>query len=283
MNRPAGHPITMLEIDVDEVGAHGQLLETLFEAGRTGVVIRRALSQTLIDTAVTRLGSADLAAAWGSPNAGMPGGEIRTIGDAATPTFTSFGGPPAARYAASVARHEGWTRAIFGDDHPTPHLQRIFSALFGGRPASPPAFDAASSWAPYNYRALDPGVQIYSHHDNHYPLEIYQHLDERFDRGTLLSWFVTLQPAERDGDLVIYGLWGSDPNPPMLPTRFLDTDALERDFERHVTDLGAGDLIIFDSGRHVHRVSPVEGTRPRMTLGGFMTADVDRTQLAFWS
>ena len=280
---PAGHPITMVEIDVDEIGAHGELLETILGAHRSGVVIRRALDNTLVRRAVTRLGSEDLADEWGSPNAGMKGGEIRTIGDAATPTFTAFRGPTAARYAASAARHEGWTQAIFGDAHPTPHLERIFSSLFGGRPATPPAFDAESSWAPYNLRALDPGVQIYSHHDDHYGLEIYQHLDACFDRDTLLSWFVTLQPAERNGDLIIYGLWGSDPNPPMLPTRFLDTAALERDFERRVVHLQAGDMVIFDSGRHVHRVSPVEGARPRLTLGGFLTVDVDRTRLAYWS
>ena len=104
-------------------------------------------------------------------------------------------------------------------------------------------------------RPRDPGVQIYSHHDNHYGLGIYEHLDSRYDCGALLSWFVTLQPAESGGQLIVYGLWGSDPNPPMLPTRFLDTEVLERDYVRYTFDLHAGDMIIFNSGRHVHRVS----------------------------
>ena len=96
-----------------------------------------------------------------------------------------------------------------------------------------------------------------------------------------MSWFVTLQPAEHDGELIIYGLWGSDPNPPMLPTRFVDTAALERDYHRCAVPLQAGDLVIFDSGRHVHRVTPVGGQQPRLTFGGFLTVDSDRTQLAF--
>ena len=105
----------------------------------------------------------------------------------------------------------------------------------------------------------------------------------RFDRETLLSWFVTLQPAEAQGALTIYGLWGSDPDPPMLPSRFLDIEVLENDYEKRTLSLQAGDLVIFDSGRHVHRVTPVEGTRARLTLGGFMTFDRTRAELAFWS
>ena len=277
-----GHPIKLIDINIDEVASHGHLIEEMLAAKLTGVVVRGAFPEQLVNEAVANLESDDLGDAWDAPNAGMTGGEIRTIGDAATPTFTAFRGPSAQRYADSARRHERWTQAIFKDEHPTPHLQRIFSGLFQGRAAAAPAFEDGVSWAPYNYRALDPNVQIYSHHDNHYGLEIYQHLDERFDRGALLSWFITLQPAELAGQLVIYGLWGSDPNPPMLPTRFLDTEILERDFKRSILDLRAGDLVIFDSGRHVHRVTPVEGARPRLTLGGFLTADVDRTQLAFW-
>ena len=69
----------------------------------------------------------------------------------------------------------------------------------------------------------------------------------------------------------------------VLLLRFLDTAALERDFARKVVELNAGDMVIFDSGRHVHRVSPVVGARPRVTLGGFLTADVARSRVAYWS
>jgi hypothetical protein len=50
-----------------------------------------------------------------------------------------------------------------------------------------------------------------------------------------------------------------------------------------VCDLRSGDLIVFNAGKHVHRVTPVEGSRPRLTLGGFLTVDRERTRLAFWS
>jgi len=279
----AGHPIRFVEVNAENTHEHGQLIEQIISTDRTGVVVKNVLSQGVLDTATDRMTSSQLAHRWGSPNAGMVGGEIRTIGDAATPTFTSFGGPTLHGYAQSLDAHTLRTQEIFDGQSPTQSLQRVFSSLFGDKPASPPQLDDTRPWASYNFRALDPGVQIYSHHDNHYGLDIYQHLDACYDRSVLLSWFVVLQGAESGGELVVYGLWGSDPNPPMLPTRFIDTEALERDYQKHCVHLQAGDLVIFDSGRHVHRVTPVCGQRPRLTLGGFLTVARDRSRLAFWS
>jgi len=281
--QPAGHPISFREIEGADVAGHGDLMEQIFRAEITGVVVHDALPQSLVERGLELLASDSLASAWCSPNAGMPGGEIRTIGDAATPTYTAFGGPTAERYTASTVTHAEVTETIFSDAKPTPHIRRILSGLFGGKPAGPSTFKDGTKWLPFNYRALDPGVQIYSHHDNHYGLQIYEDFDTELDRSRLLSWFITLQPAEQDGDLIVYGLWGSDPNPPMLPTRFLDTAALERDYLRKVVELRAGDMVIFDAGRHVHRVSPVGGARPRVTLGGFLTTDQAGSRVAFWS
>jgi hapalindole-type alkaloid chlorinase len=277
-----GHPIKILERDIEEVASLEGALQDLADARSTGIVVRRALSEQWLQRAVTQLESEALATRWETPNAGMTGGEIRTIGEAATPTFTSFGGPTLDRYIESARGHASTAQELFGEADPTATLQRIFSALSGGCRAESPTLNDGVNWAPYNLRALDPSEQIFAHHDNHYGLDIYAHLNPRFDRTTLLSWFVTLQPAEAQGALTIYGLWGSDPNPPMLPSRFLDTEVLERDYEKRTLSLQAGDLLIFDSGRHVHRVTPVEGRRARLTLGGFMTFDQTRAEIAFW-
>ena len=267
----------------DELNQHGDRLESIFRGELTGVVVEDALPAEMVARAVRTLESPEASPDWGSPNKGMPGGELRTIGAAATPTFTALRGPDSDTYAASAAQHSRWTHSIFGDADATGTIDAVLSGLFGNRPAGPPAFSGESSWIPYNYRALDPGVQIYSHHDNHYGLAIYEHLDAAYDRSTLLSWFVTLQAPTAGGELVVYGLRGSDPNPPMLPTRFLDTAALEREYLRDVVPLQAGDLVVFDSGRHVHRVTPVGGDSARLTLGGFLTPAQDRSRLAFWS
>ena len=146
---------------------------------------------------VDRLSSGELSDRWTAPNAGMTGGEIRTIGDAATPTFTALRGPSVERYGANAEAHAQRAAAIFGQGDPGREVAAsLLSRLFGGRPAAPPKFAAEVDWNPYNVRALDPGEQIYSHHDNHFGLEVYTRMDPDLDRSTLLSFFVTLQAPD---------------------------------------------------------------------------------------
>lgn len=276
-----GHPLSMYELDAAELTATPKILADLFEARHTGVVVRGAVPQA--QALADRINDAGLADLWASPNQGMPGGELKVIGEAATPTFTKMQGPSVEQYGDAAHRHAATMARVFGELEPTARINQLFSGLHGGRPAAPAQFDAEVPWSPYTVRALGPGQQIYSHHDLHYWLAVYKRLPDDLDRTSLLSWFVTVQAPEGGGALTVYGLWGSDPNPPMLPTRFLDTQALEERFGKHAFDLRAGDLVIFDSGRHVHRVTPVSGSRPRLTLGGFMTLSKDRGHAAYWS
>ena len=278
-----GHPIHVTDVHATEIRAKPTLLSELLDASQTAVIVRQAMPEGLVKTAVSGLSAPENTSLWTFPNRGMTGGEIRTIGAAATPTFTAFRGPDAETYEASALQHKENVSQIFGANDPAPHIENIFAAMLPHGEVGPPAFSQKARWLPFNLRALDPGQQIYSHHDNHYGLSIYDALPERFDRTHLLSWFITLQAPESGGELVIYGLWGSDPDPPMLPTRFLDTDVLERDYRRCSIPMRAGDMVIFDSGRHVHRVTPVDGIAPRYTLGGFLTVDHQRTEIAYWS
>lgn len=285
-----GHPIVIATVDAADLhpavpgGAAQGAIEAILDHRLCGVIVRDAFPEALRAPVVARLGAADLADRWASPNAGMRGGEIRVIGDAATPTFTALRGPSPERYTENARRHAENAAAVFGSEAaPRAAVSALLSGLFGGRPAAPPPLAEGLTWAPFNVRALDPGQQIYTHHDDHYGLSVYGDLDPDLDRDTLLSWFVTLEAPEGGGALVIYGLWGSDPNPPVLPSRFLDTAAIEQRFAQHTCDLRSGDLVVFNAGRFVHRVTPVAGSRPRLTLGGFLTVDRARTRLAFWS
>ena len=299
-----GHPITLHTLTPSDLTspphAPEDWIARVYRQELSGVVLRGALSAAEAAGAAARLSGLD-AEAWGSPNRGMRGGELRTIGDAATPCFTAFTGPTPERYREGVAglvgRYAGLLGGALGAD-PVARVSGLLSALAGGRPAAPPAYVTtaggageaqaqaqaqAQTWLPFNLRALDPGTQIYSHHDAHYRLPVYAGLGEEYSRHTALSWFITLQRPEAGGVLTLYGLWGSDPNPPMLPTRFVDTAALERDYLKREVALEAGDLVVFDSGRFVHRVTAVEGQRPRLTLGGFLTERLDGGGLGYWS
>ena len=278
-----GHDITFIEIDREDVDGTRDTLSSVIDADVSIIRIRNVFAETDVARAADRLQASDIQPNWTSPNHGMKGGEIRTIGAAATPSFTSFSGPTRSEYQESVPGHEAVTKKVFDPCSPTTVLTDLFSDLFAGKPAETPVFNSGIPWLPFNYRALDEGHQIYPHHDNHYRLPIYDAFPSQLDQSVILSWFVLLQGAERGGELVVYGLWGSDPDPPILPTRFLDTDVLESDYKRCVVPMNVGDVVLFNSGRHVHRVSTVQPARSRLTMGGFATVNQDRTKAAFWS
>ena len=286
-----GHPILHETLHVSQLSQNNpsstsSKLEELYQADLSLLIVKEAFSPAYVKVATHNLTSSLTQSWWLSPNKGMQGGELRTIGHAATPTFTAFGGPKIEDYLSSIHHHPQRSSLIFETESssfdPTQHLISLFEALGSGK-ANPPSFNQDSTWLPFNYRALDPSVQIYSHHDQHYRLPIYSHLDDTYDRSAILSWFITLQPAQEGGELILYGLWGDDPNPPMLPTRFLDTNVLENEYLKYTPNLEIGDLVIFNSSCHVHRVSPVQKNRPRYTLGGFLTLSHDRSKIAFWS
>jgi hypothetical protein len=274
-------PPTILETGPEALDTHGNILDRIHRREWTGVVVRGAFPEALIHAGVEHLAHST---AWTSPNRGMAGGEIRTIGDAATPTFDFLRGPPVDLYAQSAHTHAERSRAVFGDaEAPLARVKALLSGLAGGAPAEPPHFDATHAWAAFNFRALDPGQQIYAHHDDHYGLAVYERLPADLDRTMLLSFFITLQAPEAGGELLVYGLTGKDPEVPYLSTRFIDTEAVEARFAPKRLTFAAGDLVVFDAGRHVHRVSTVGGARPRMTFGGFLTLALDRSRVAFWS
>ena len=291
-----GHPISVEVIPYDEVfapplrpcGDHlseGSYIERIYGQRLSCLIVRGAFSPESCEEASAKL--SEPSRHWSEPNRGMKGGEIKTIGAAATPTFSSFTGPEEGAYLQSARELESLKRELFTELDPLSHLQELLSELAGGARARPPRYIKAGeelgAWVPFNYRALEPGEQIYSHHDAHYKLPIYEGFPAELDQHSAVSWFVTLQAPEAGGELTLYGLWGTDPNPPMLPTRFIDTEALESSYLKERIKLETGDLVLFDSGRFVHRVTPVEGSVERITMGGFLTLSHDRSQLAFWS
>ena len=288
-----GHQIEVATLDLEEALSEapapcgdrpaGRLLSLFERGGLSALVIRNFLETPQLDRAQAALNDPSLS--WRSPNQGMPGGEIRTIGAAATPTFTALQGPSVEDYLASEESQGALKESCWGSFNLNTELEELLSTLSGGATVAPPSFEGTEGrrWLPFNYRALDPGVQIYAHHDQHYRLPIYGSLSPDYDRESAISWFLTLQAPEAGGELILYGLWGDDPNPPMLPTRFVDIEALERDYHRAPISLSEGDLVLFDSGRFVHRVSPVVGARPRLSVGGFLTFSRDQRRIAYWS
>ncbi len=286
-----GREIKIEELSFEEINQGPGSLEQLINSDYDGLIIRRVFSKELMERACDVLQSPQIREQLCSPNQGMPGGELLTLGVAATPTFTALNGPDITAYLQSATKAPEWEETLFGDGLVTQRIQRVFSALNHNKPAHPAPFECSDgesklvddTWLPFNYRIFHPGVQIYSHHDNHYRLPIYEHLSSDYDREMIFSWFVTAQKPDEGGVLTMYGVSGDDPDVPRLPTRFVDTATLEREYHKSTLELFAGDLLIFNSKANIHRVTAVEGGSPRVTFGGFLTTNQSRSETIFWS
>ena len=280
-----GSSISIIDRSSADLVASDDSLDHLINENYTAVIVRNAVPTEVLEKASERLTSESTQRLLSSPNKGMPGGELHTLGAAATPTYTALSGPSTEVYTASAQQAHDWQSMIFDDYDMIHQVTHLMSRLHHGYPAYPAPLKSnpTMTWLPFNYRVLSDQVQIYAHHDRHYRLPIYEELAENYSRETLFSWFITVQKPSLGGQLTIYGLQSDDPDPPMLPTRFVDTDALEREYYKQTLDLEQGDLVIFNSGQYVHRVTPVQGEKSRITIGGFLTFDFQRNHTIFWS
>ena len=146
-----GHEIRLVSIERDELNRSPHQLDALIEASLSGIVIKKALAPQRTAAALEQLRLLD--PIWSSPNEGMEGGEIKTLGEAGTPTFTSFTGPTSDRYRASQIDQHRLIQEVFPDADPTRDIESIFSLLNRSQPARVPMFDELKPWLPFNFRS----------------------------------------------------------------------------------------------------------------------------------
>jgi len=132
-------------------------------------------------------------------------------------------------------------------------------------------------------RRLPPGGRIPPHCENEQiPRVSYDDLRPRIDAATLISFYLTLRPADEGGELAVYDL-GYDAIGDRVRHRHSAMEDEVARVRRVLVKPPAGSLIVFDGGRRFHEVLPVGGARARWTLGGFLAASIDHQQLYVWA
>jgi len=272
-------------IDRADVAAHSGLLDGMFAAEHDLLIVRGALPADDVAAAVARLDAIGDDAPWTNqvtPNDGVV--QMRLLGESLTPNVGAPDGPPFAGYRAKADRVEEITATLPPSVAAWPDVLTDVLADLGG-PAAAPAVDGRGNrYAGGTYRNLPTGCSIPVHVGNYFfDTGGYRLLREVLDTTVQLSFFFTLRPAEVGGELeVLDQRWG-DPDTPWHDAYGIwDGDAIVAQRAAQRFKPRAGDLLIFDGGRHYHRVTEVGGAHARWTLGGF----VGRTlagELAFWN
>ena len=188
-----------------------------------------------------------------------------------------------AYFAAVPGFAQGLTRLSAGMDDLQPRLTGLFSALDGGRRYQPaPGPQPGLSHMFTTIRAHRPGGFIPPHFDSEQALRASYRFINQAISGDIFSFVLGLSIAETGGALEIFNIkhdgqaWQMSDhgrNAADIPLQGVDHISLR---------LAPGDLVLFNSGRFLHRVVPVGGTRTRWTVCSFMAEARDGQSVHCW-
>lgn len=262
-------------------------IDELYDDTLDVLTVRVAVNPHLLTSAWSRIAAHTAVQSWARPNETMPSEDVHVLGaDApATPTYAAPRGAGMEEYLASARRHVGELDSAFGPEIKIVELcKKLLGRYSGGRPVQVARSAEGQPFTPCTLRRMDAGRQIGVHHDYHFGLPLYRDLAPTLDTRTLISFVITLLRPQTGGALHVYGLTPDTPGAPKLPNGFQwDLQAIERDYDAVAVDYDVGDLFLLASGRCLHRVAPVQGSQPRVTLGGFLALDRTHEKVLFWS
>jgi hypothetical protein len=250
------------------------LLDRIFDGEVLGAIVRGVLTQAEAASLRAALDGGELGVER-SPMKAFAGAELGRNLVVAEDLDAYFA--EGARLRAALARH------------PTRWEERAIDVLtrLSALPVEPPRDAAGRLHAGCTVRVLEPGGTIAMHCEletRRFPTM--RALDASLDLSSQLSFYVPLALPEAGGELHVYDLRHDEGPGAELGRRPRDAQTTIAWAEGHrfvVPRAGVGDLLVFDAGRHFHRVTPVEGARARWTIGGFLARARDRSRVHYWS
>ncbi len=194
-------------------------------------------------------------------------------------------GVPISRYDGSDAFFDTGHAVESGLERVLPGLRNTLwdaiARISGGRRPNPARARDGRSFGAYNLRQVPAGGQIPMHAENHHVgWPGFQALVPQQLASTVVSFYLVAGAPEAGGELEVLEARAGEPEVRVLPNGMLE-EARLASVARHTVSLAAGDLVVFDGGRFVHRVLPVAGERTRVTIGGFLTRGEDGELYAF--
>lgn len=269
----------LVEVDHSDLEGYSAALIDIFEARLTGMVIHGAFPPEAVAQVVARLEAGDIGLESRASPAfvGETYGRVLIVGDRDLDSYFEEAG----RFRAACA-------ALFeGAPDFQQRIEALLGAIAGGRAVGVPAGPQGDAYAPATIRGLHEGGQIDLHCENEtVDFPSMWHLSRLIHARNQLSFYVLLGVPESGGELVIHNArYAEGPGELLGRLERDDPATLEMlaPYGHVVPHTRAGDLLVFDSGRHFHRVTPVVGPRRRWTMGGFLARSLDENTVYYWS
>jgi hypothetical protein len=162
-------------------------------------------------------------------------------------------------------------------------ISGILSSLDGGRPfcAAPGPRDG-ERYMFTTLRAHVEGGYIPAHFDNEQALRpSFSHLRQIVEPH-MMSFVLTLESAEAGGDLEVFNYRCDPSRAVLISDDRAATKPCVGNLESVKLRVPPGSMIILDSGRYLHRVLPVQGSRKRWTACSFMSMTMQKNAMYCW-
>jgi hapalindole-type alkaloid chlorinase len=276
---PADRPVLDFQfIDYADLVKFPDALREIYRGERGGLVIRGVYSKDDMARVVERLevGQTDF------PMMNLPASQRSYF----LGLCLEGGDPTLKAYLEAAGRFREQARRVYEDLIPfEERMETVFGAMAGGRKVELAHFHDGRAFTPATIRILPVGGQLAPHCGNEmYNRPSYEYLNTFVDKTDQISFFLTLQEAEEGGGLIIYSLKWAEVGPDhILPDNRSNVGSLLGESEWTEVRPEAGDVLIFDGGRWLHRVDWVRGKRTRWTMGGFLQFDRPGERLLYFA
>jgi hypothetical protein len=268
--------LRMLEIDASEVTRHSDIIDRILRREIFGVVVREVFSEAQLARVVEFL----------EHETAIPPVPSHTFRGRTYGHVLRLANDRLDEYFDAAKRIGPALETAFGDGPSyESRLRDILTAVGGGRAVCVPAV-GARTYAPVTVRVLEPNGTIFLHCGNEtYAFPALHELTRIIDVAGEISTLMPLALPERGGELEVYDVCFGDPLMNELDARLGRESAHHGLAERRCLQIrpGIGDLALFAEGQYYHRVSDVEGSRARWTMGGFVAPSRDGRTLHYWS
>lgn len=268
--------LRLLELEPGDVAHHPEAFERLRAGELQAVIVHGVYSPQLLSALAERLerGEAPLL------RTEFPA-EFRSSFYGRNLNLAS---PDLERYFAEAALfHQQLAALLPAELGFTDYLARLLAALDHGRPfVAAPGPQPGQRYMFTTLREHREGGFIPAHFDNEQNFRpSYRHLKTRVEPH-IVSFVLALTQAEDGGALEVFDL-RCEPQ----DARFLNADGIENKPDPAHYDavsfrLPAGSLIVLDSGRYLHRLTPVIGPRKRWTACSFMALSRAHDAMCCW-
>ncbi len=149
-------------------------------------------------------------------------------------------------------------------------MDQVFATLGGERTVAVPELQGRAC-LPDSFRRLPPTGLIPPHAELEQTTRPpYAPFNPLIDGVTLMSYFVCLAPGDAGGELSLHDFTWAEIDAALMHRGRTRVDQALPARARSTFRPGPGDMIVFDGGRYVHQVLPVEGQVTRWTGGGFV-------------